>query len=125
MVHWRYDAGQQTDEGSFLEGKQHGTWVVHEGDGDVSKGLYINGHRQGIWTWWFTNENVLEAPYVNGDANGSGIECNRDPGDVIAWIITYIDGERSDTETVDLHDPDAPTTRARCSALLTKRRPRP
>ena len=124
-VHWRYDGGVQTEEGSFLEGKQHGTWVVHEGDGDVSGGLYVNGQWQGIWTWWFTNGNVLEAPYVNGEADGSGIECNRGPGDIIAWIIMYIDGERSDTETVDALHPDAPATRTRCSAILRKPKPWP
>ena len=122
---WRYDAGQQTWQGVYVDGKRHGTWVIQESDGDVSEGLAVNGQRQGIWTWWFTNGNVLEAPYVNGEVNGTGTECARDPGDLIAWIISYIDGEQSDSETVGPRDPDAPTIRARCSALLSKPRPRP
>ena len=120
--HWRYDEGQQTAQGAYVDGKPHGNWVIRYGDGDVAEGPYVSGQRQGTWTWWFTNGNVLEAPYLNGETNGTGIECNRDPSGIIAWIISYIDGERRDTQTVGPRDPDAPTTRAQCSALLTKPR---
>ena len=124
-VHWRYDEGQQTEEGAFLDGRQHGTWVVHESDGDVSEGLSVNGQRQGIWTWWFTNGNVAEVPWVNGERNGERVECARSPGDVVALLISYIDGEETDRETIGSGDPDAPTVRARCSVILSKPRPRP
>jgi len=125
MVHWRYDDGQQTEEGSFLDGKQHGTWIIQQSDGDVAEGFYFSGQLQGIWTWWYANGNVSETPYVNDEANGSLIECNRDPGDVVAWIISYINGEETDSETVGPRDPDASTIRTRCSAILRKPKPTP
>ena len=122
-VHWRYDEGEQTWDGAYVDGRQQGNWVIQESDGDVAEGFYVNGQRQGIWTWWFTNGDVLEAPYVNGEANGTGIECERFPNDIIAWIISYNDGERRDTQTVGPRDPDGPAIRAQCSALLNKPRP--
>ena len=126
-AHWRYDDGQQTWYGVYVDGKEHGNWAGGWSDGDegVAEGSYVSGQRQGTWTWWFANGNVLETPYVNGEANGSSIECNRDPGGVIAWITSYIDGEEADTEAIGPLDPDAPTIRARCSALLNKPRPTP
>ncbi|WP_419949440.1 toxin-antitoxin system YwqK family antitoxin [Candidatus Palauibacter sp.] len=124
-VRWRYDGGLQTADGSFLDGKQHGTWVVHEADGDVSEGLYVDGQRQGIWTWWFTSGNVLESPFANGKENGQEIECARLPGNVIALLISYVAGEEIDRETIGPSDPDAPTIRTRCAALLSKPRPTP
>ena len=124
-VHWRYDDGQQTEEGSFLDGKQHGTWIIQQSDGDVAEGVSFSGQAQGNWTWWYANGNVSEITYVNGEAHGMRIECNRDPADIIAWISSYIDGERINTETVGPVHPDAPATRGRCSAILRKPRPRP
>ena len=124
-VRWRYDGGLQTSDGSFLDGKQHGTWVVHEADGDVSEGLYVDGQRQGIWTWWFTSGNVLESPFVDGKENGQEIECARFPGNVIALLISYVAGEEMGRETIGPADPAAPTIRARCAALLSKPRPTP
>ncbi len=124
-VHWRYDAGQQTWEGAYVDGKEHGNWVGRESDGDVAEGFYVNGQRQGIWTWWFTNGDVLESPFVNGEENGTEIECERSPGAVIAWLISYVDGEETGRATIGPGDPDAPTIRTRCSAILNKPRPRP
>ena len=124
-VRWRYDGGVQSEEGSFFDGKQHGNWVVEEADGDVSEGLYVNGQRQGIWTWWFWNGNVLESPSVNGEDHGQQIECARSPGDVIALLISYVNGDEIDRKTIGPLDPDARSIRARCSALLSKPRPRP
>ena len=124
-VHWRYEDGEQTWDGAYVDGRRQGDWVIQEDDGDVAQGFYVDDRRQGIWTWWFTNGDVLEAPYVNGEANGTGIECERFSSDIIAWIISYIDDEQSDTETVGPRDPNAPSIRVRCSALLSKPRPRP
>ena len=146
-VLWRYDDGQQTWDGSYTDGKRdgpwvirysdgsfsegpyadglrHGTWVAREADGDVAEGLYIDGEPQGTWTWWYTNGNVNETPYVNGERNGRAIECARDAGDIIAWVLSYINGEETSVETISLRDLDTPATRARCSALLSKQRPR-
>ena len=122
-VHWRYDGGLQTGDGSFLDGKQHGTWVVRSSD-RVSEGLYVSGQRQGMWTSWPTDGSVQETPFVNGEANGRAIQCARNPSDVIAWVGSYVDGELSDTEMIGPRDPNAPTIRARCAALLSKPRPR-
>ena len=124
-VRWRYDGGVQTEEGSFFDGKQHGNWVVEEADGDVSEGLYVSGQRQGIWTWWFSNGNVKETPYVNGEPSGSAIECAHDPSEVIAWLISYVNGEETAGHTIGPRDLDAPTVRARCATLLSKPRPGP
>ena len=124
-VRWHYDGGVQTEEGAFLDGKQHGTWVVQEPDGDVAEGLYVNGQRQGTWAWWFTNGNVLESPYLNGAENGQEIECARSPGDIIAWMISYADGDEIDRATIGPRDPDAQAARVRCSVLLSRPRPRP
>ncbi|MDE2663226.1 MAG: hypothetical protein OXI39_09530 [Gemmatimonadota bacterium] len=124
-VHWRYDDGQQTAQGAYIDGKGHGNWVIRFSDGDVAEGSYVIGEWQGIWTWWFSNGNVKESPYVNDELSGRAIECARDLGDVIAWIISYIEGEESSTETIGLRHPEAPTVRARCSVLLNKPRPWP
>ena len=123
-VRWLYNDGQQTWEGAYVDGKRHGTWVVQESDGDIAEGFYVNGQRQGIWTWWFTNGNVLESPFVNDEENGTEIECRRNPGDVIAWLMPHVNGEQTGTETISPLDPDAPTIRARCAAILGKPRPR-
>lgn len=111
------------EQGPFVQGRQHGSWVVQEPDGDVAEGLLVDGRRQGIWTWWFANGNVKETPFVNGERNGTAIECVRDPGDFIAWILRYVDGEEVDSSTIGPRDADAPTTGARCTALLSKPRP--
>ncbi|WP_420632584.1 toxin-antitoxin system YwqK family antitoxin [Candidatus Palauibacter sp.] len=124
-VHWRYDDGEQLWAGAYVDGKRQGNWVVLEDDGDLAGGSYVSGQRQGIWTWWFTNGDVLESPFVNGEENGTEIQCERSPGDVIAWLISYVDGEEIDRETIGPLDPDAPAVRARCAALLSKPRPRP
>lgn len=124
-VHWRYFDREQTWEGAYVDGKRRGNWVIQEDDGDVAEGFYVDGQRQGTWTVWFANGNVLDVPYVNGEANGTGMECAPGPSEIIAWIISYVDGERSNTETVGSRDPDAPTVSARCSVLLTKPRPTP
>ncbi len=124
-VYWRYDGGVQTEDGSLLDGKQHGTWLVQEADGDISEGLNVNGQRQGTWTWWFTNGNVKESPYMNGERNGRAFECARDAGDIIAWVISYVSGEETSVETIGPRDPDAPAMRVRCSALLNKPSPTP
>ncbi|WP_419939872.1 toxin-antitoxin system YwqK family antitoxin [Candidatus Palauibacter sp.] len=123
--HWRYGDGQQTAQGTYVDGTPHGNWVIRYGDGDIGAGPYASGQRQGTWTWWFSNGNVKETPYVNGELGGSAIECARDPGEVIAWLISYVNGEETAGHTIGLRDPDAPTIRARCSALLNKPRPRP
>ena len=52
--HWRYDEGQQTAQGAYVDGKPHGNWVTRYGDGDMAEGPYASGQRQGTWTWWFT-----------------------------------------------------------------------
>ncbi len=147
-VFWRYDDGQQTWNGSYTDGKQdgpwvmrysngtlyegpyvdglqHGTWVVQQADGAVGQGLYVNGQRQGTWTWWFTSGDVLESPFMNGEKNGTQIECERSPSNVIAWLISYADGEETGRETIGPGDPAAPTIMARCTALLSEPRPRP
>ena len=124
-VHWRYDDGQQTWEGTYVDGKEHGNWVGRESDGDVAEGFYVSGQRQGIWTWWFTNGNVAEVPWVNGKRNGERVECSRYPGTAIAWISLHVDGEEIDENAVGPGDPGAPTIRARCAALLSKPRPTP
>ncbi|WP_419949442.1 toxin-antitoxin system YwqK family antitoxin [Candidatus Palauibacter sp.] len=124
-VHWRYDDGEQTWDGAYVDGKRQGNWVIQESDGDLAEGFYVNGQRQGIWTWWFTSGDVLESPFVNGEENGTEIECERSPGTVIAWLLSYVDGEETDRETIGPGDPDAPTIRARCAALLSKPRPTP
>lgn len=122
---WRYDEGQQTAQGTYADGKPQGNWVIRYGAGDIGAGPYASGQRQGTWTWWFSNGNVEETPYVNGELSGSAIECARDPGDVIAWLISYVDGEETAGHTIGPRDPDAPTIRARCATLLSKPRPGP
>ena len=125
-VHWRYDEGEQTWNGAYVDGKRQGRWVIQESDGDVAEGFFVSGQRQGIWTWWFTNGDVLESPpFVNGEESGTEIECERSPGDVIAWLISYVDGEETDRQAIGPGDLDAPTIRARCAALLRKPRPTP
>ncbi len=123
-VLWRYDDGQQTWDGSYVDGKQRGNWVIEEDDGDVAEGFYVNGQRQGTWTWWFRGGNVSELPFLNGEETGTQIECARSPDDVIALMISYVDGEETDRQLIGPGDPDAPTVRARCAALLSKPRPR-
>ena len=124
-VHWRYDDGEQTWDGAYVDGRRRGNWVIQESDGDVAEGHYGSGQRQGPWTVWFTNGNVAEVPWVNGERDGERVECARFPGDVVASLISYIDGEETDRETIGPSDSDAPTIRARCSVLLGKPRPRP
>ena len=124
-VHWRYDDGQQTWNGAYVDGRQQGAWVEEESDGDIREGLYVSGQAQGTWTWWFTNGNVKETPFVNDEANGRAIECARFPGNVIALFISYVDGAETERETIGPADPDAPAIRARCSVILSKPRPTP
>ena len=50
-VHWRYDDGQQTWEGRFLDGRRDGVWVFQHSEGWLAQGTLRRGQRHGTWIW--------------------------------------------------------------------------
>ncbi len=53
-----YDNGQIQQQGTYKDGKLHGTWVSYDMNGNkLSSGEYKNGSKVGKWLHW--NEKTL------------------------------------------------------------------
>jgi antitoxin component YwqK of YwqJK toxin-antitoxin module len=54
--------------GSYLNGKSHGTWTSHRGDGGLlSEGRFEHGSRVGTWRFWDRHGRLVkEIDYVVG-----------------------------------------------------------
>lgn len=60
-----YDNGQVSQEGTYKNGKPHGTWVAYNEDGTrQSVGEYTDGKKTGKWLFW-TGATLNEVAYSN------------------------------------------------------------
>jgi len=79
VIKWVYDGGQQVSEGSLVDGKMRGPWVIRYADGRESRGSYVDGNRHGRWVEQYEGGAVGEGRYVNGEVSGD-------------WVYRYPDG---------------------------------
>lgn len=65
-----YDNGQVKQEGTYKNGKLHGTWVAYNEDGTrQSVGEYTEGKKSGKWLFW-TGATLNEVAYSNSRVAG-------------------------------------------------------
>ncbi len=88
VIKWAYDGGEQVSEGSLVDGKMHGPWVIRYPDGRESRGSYVDGNRHGRWVEQYEGGAVGEGRYVNGEVSGD-------------WVYRYPDGRESRGLIVD------------------------
>jgi len=64
----KYENGQKSEEGNYLDGKAVGKWTEWYANGQISsEGSYKDGKEEGKWTWWYENgQKWLEANYKDG-----------------------------------------------------------
>ena len=77
----RWDDGSITlrGEGSYVDGRRHGRWVLPHGDG-VLGGTFVNGEKHGHWVMHFGGGNVWEGSYANGRMHGH-------------WVLSWANGD--------------------------------
>jgi antitoxin component YwqK of YwqJK toxin-antitoxin module len=65
---WKYQAGDNTEEGKYIIGLRDGTWKSYYPDGSLRfKGDYIQGNPDGIHTYYYEDGKVKEGQfYRNG-----------------------------------------------------------
>jgi len=86
-------------EGAYVDGKQHGRWVLRFADGWVEEGEYVNGKRHGYWVWRLTNVDreqsyvvtKKEGHFVDGEEHG---EWLMQDSDGYVWKRAYENGIR-------------------------------
>jgi len=103
VINWAYDGGEQVSEGSLVEGKQHGRWVVQYEDGDVGEGPYVNGKATGDWVFRYSDGRESRGPLVDGNRHGRWVERYEsgavgegryvDGNRHGRWVVQYEDGE--------------------------------
>ena len=85
-------------EGPYVDGKQHGRWIERWGDESVYpeniwEGPYVDGERNGHWVVRHALLGILdEGPYVDGEKNGHWV---RRLNDGVIWEGPYVDGEKN------------------------------
>jgi antitoxin component YwqK of YwqJK toxin-antitoxin module len=61
---WKYDSGDNTEEGKYLVGLRDGLWKSFYPDGTLRfKGNYIQGNPDGILTYYHENGRVREEQF--------------------------------------------------------------
>lgn len=108
---WFYDAGDNRDEGEYVEDLRNGTWESFYSDGTTSfKGKYVDGLPNGKHTWYWLNGKIKqEGNYVMGRKNGDWKKYDEDGNLII--VISYTNGRelKYDGINVDIDkdfDPD-------------------
>ena len=62
---WHLAIGK-VSEGSYVDGKAHGRWVISYAGGGVMEGPYVDGERHGRWIERKADGSVSERTWVNG-----------------------------------------------------------
>ena len=63
--------GEPEGHGSYVDGLEHGPWVLHTEDGMRSEGEFQAGRREGVWTWFHpTGKTGLTGAYVDDARHG-------------------------------------------------------
>ena len=66
----RWDGGESTSIGSFVDGKPNGQWEDRYANGTVSTGPYVDDKRHGRWEERKADGTVTIAHYVDGKRHG-------------------------------------------------------
>lgn len=65
------DDPPRSDEGSYVDGKRHGHWILRFSTGTgVHEGPYVDAEKHGYWTERDSFGAVSEGPYVDGKRHG-------------------------------------------------------
>ena len=89
--HWVLrTADDHVAEGPFVDGKRHGNWVLRTADGHVAEGPMVDGKMHGHWVLRTADGDVSEGPYVDDDQHGRWVYCL----DGVVVDVEYVDGER-------------------------------
>ena len=89
--------------GPYLNGKMHGTWTVHNDDGDVFEIPFVNGERHGTEVERQADGYVIETPYLNGEIHGT--QVFRSPGGIVTEY-PWVNGEEHGTQVRRLANGD-------------------
>lgn len=68
-----WDGNRAVDEGSIIDGKQQGHWILRVGTGDVEEGNYKDGMRAGRWTIRWADGSVGEGAMIGDDMDGEWV----------------------------------------------------
>ena len=77
--HWVIRSFQMQEEGPYVYGEQTGDWIIRSVHGTVNQGPYVNSKRHGRWTIRYADGAVSQGPYVYGEQTGD-------------WIIRSVHG---------------------------------
>ena len=73
-------------EGSYVDGKRHGHWVLRYSNGSVYEGSYAAGKRHGLWVERYADDSTTwEGPYVNDERHGLWVERGSPGRDYNCW----------------------------------------
>lgn len=103
---WFYDAGDNRDEGEYIEDMRNGMWQSLYPDGSISfKGKFVDDLPNGKHTWFWENGKIKkEGSYVMGRKNGDWKKFDKAGFAII--IISYQAGKevKYDGINVDMED---------------------
>ena len=114
-VVWQWEvegeSRESTGEGSYVNNKAHGHWILKFTSGTFAEGPVVNGKRHGQWTITYPvsegfeswpNGGVSEGPYVNGERNGHWTETVpwRYKGLYKIYEGPYVDGKKNGVWTI-------------------------
>ncbi len=95
--HWvyRYQNGNLSSEGSYVDGIRQGQWVEYNSLSNKkrSEGPYVDGEKHGQWVFLRGDGTVqLEGPYVEGKMHGRWLGLH--PDRTVKWEGSYVDGKK-------------------------------
>ena len=73
-----YDRWLHRYEGSYVDGKRHGDWVIRSRSGSVYEGPYVDGKWHGDWVIRRADGSTLEGLYVDGKRHGDWVTRRAD-----------------------------------------------
>ena len=88
---WRWDGGERTIIGSYVDGKKNGQWEDRFASDFVSIGPYVNDTKHGQWEVRYADGTVAIGHFVGGKTNGQWEIRWADGG---VDIGSYVDGKQ-------------------------------
>lgn len=89
---WKYQLGDQREEGTYRGGMRNGEWKYFYDDGQLAfQGSFIDDNPNGRHVWlWPNGKKKDEGEYINGMKTGDWIQYNSDG--TVFMVISYQNG---------------------------------
>lgn len=89
---WKYQLGDQREEGTYRGGMRNGEWKYFYDDGQLAfQGSFIDDNPNGRHVWfWPDGKKKDEGEYINGMKTGDWIQYNTDG--TVFMVISYQNG---------------------------------